>query len=133
MIEAIKKEIIVRSKNCNDEIETIYYGGGTPSLLKTKDLNDIFESIENNYRLSKNPEVTIEANPDDLTKSKLKSLSTTKINRISLGIQTLNDDALKFMKRVHSSKQSIESIENSLLFFKNLSIDLILSLIHICN
>ena len=125
MIEAIKKEIIIRSKNCNDEIETIYYGGGTPSLLKTKDLNDIFESIENNYRLSKNLEVTIEANPDDLTKSKLKSLSTTKINRISLGIQTLDDDALKFMKRVHSSKQSIESIENSLVFFKNLSIDLI--------
>ena len=125
MIEAIKKEIIVRSKNCNDEIETIYYGGGTPSLLKIKDINDIFESIENNYRLSKNPEVTIEANPDDLTKSKLKSLSTTKINRISLGIQTLDDDALKFMKRVHSSKQSIESIENSLVFFKNLSIDLI--------
>mgnify|MGYP005677640381 FL=1 len=112
MIEAIKKEIIVRSKKCNDEIETIYYGGGTPSLLKTKDINDIYESIENNYRLSKNPEVTIEANPDDLTKSKVKSLSTTKINRISLGIQTLNDDALKFMKRVHSSKQSIESIEN---------------------
>ena len=89
MIEAIKKEIIIRSKNCNDEIETIYYGGGTPSLLKTKDLNDIFESIENNYRLSKNPEVTIEANPDDLTKSKLKSLSNTKINRISLGLSLI--------------------------------------------
>ena len=73
MIEAIKKEIIVRSKNCNDEIETIYYGGGTPSLLKIKDINDIFESIENNYRLSKNPEVTIEANPDDLNKQKLCS------------------------------------------------------------
>ena len=55
----------------------------------------------------------------------MKSLSRTKINRISLGIQTLNDDALKLMKRVHSSKQSIESIENSLLFFNNLSIDLI--------
>tara|TARA_B100000886_G_scaffold80516_1_gene52378 strand:+ start:13831 stop:14961 length:1131 start_codon:yes stop_codon:yes gene_type:complete len=125
MIEAIKKEIILRSKNYNDEIETIYYGGGTPSLLKIEDITEINESIENNYSLSKNIEVTIEANPDDLTKSKLKSLSTTKINRISLGIQTLNDDALKFMKRVHSSKQSIESIENSLLFFKNLSIDLI--------
>ena len=125
MIEAIKKEIILRSKNYNDEIETIYYGGGTPSLLKIDDITDINESIEKNYSLSKNLEVTIEANPDDLTKSKLKSLSTTKINRISLGIQTLNDDALKFMKRVHSSKQSIESIENSLLFFKNLSIDLI--------
>lgn len=125
MIEAIKKEINLRSKNYNDEIETIYFGGGTPSLLKIKDINDIFQSIENNYRLSKNLEITIEANPDDLTKSKIKSLSRTKINRISLGIQTLNDDALKFMKRVHSSKQSIESIENSLLFFKNLSIDLI--------
>ena len=125
MIKAIKKEIIIRSKNYNDEIQTIYYGGGTPSLLKIKDINDIFKSIQNNYSLSKNLEVTIEANPDDLTKSKLKSLSRTKINRISLGIQTLNDDALKLMKRVHSSKQSIESIENSLLFFNNLSIDLI--------
>ena len=125
MIEAIKKEISLRSKNYNDEIETIYYGGGTPSLLKIEDITDIFESIEKNYSLSKNLEVTIEANPDDLTKSKLKSLSKTKINRISLGIQTLNDDALKLMKRVHSSKQSIESIENSLVFFKNLSIDLI--------
>jgi len=125
MIKAIKKEIIIRSKNYNDEIQTIYYGGGTPSLLKIKDINDIFKSIQNNYSLSKNLEVTIEANPDDLTKSKLKSLSRTRINRISLGIQTLNDDALKLMKRVHSSKQSIESIENSLLFFNNLSIDLI--------
>ena len=125
IIKAIKKEIIIRSKNYNDEIETIYFGGGTPSLLKIKDINDIFQSIENNYSLSKNLEVTIEANPDDLTKNKLKSLSRTKINRISLGIQTLNDDALKLMKRVHTSKQSIESIENSLLFFKNLSIDLI--------
>ena len=127
MIKAIKKEIIIRSKNYNDEIQTIYYGGGTPSLLKIKDINDIFKSIQNNYSLSKNLEVTIEANPDDLTKSKLKSLSRTKINRISLGIQTLNDDALKLMKRVHSSKQSIESIENSLLFqiglkFLNLSL-----------
>ncbi|MAQ60397.1 MAG: coproporphyrinogen III oxidase, partial [Flavobacteriaceae bacterium] len=90
MIEAIKKEIIIRSKNYNDEIETIYFGGGTPSLLKIEDISDIFQSIENNYILSKNLEATIEANPDDLTKSKIKSLSGTKINRISLGIQTLN-------------------------------------------
>ena len=72
-----------------------------------------------------NIEITIEANPDDFSKEKLKSLSKTKINRISLGVQTLNDDALKLMRRVHSSKQSIDSIENSLLFFKNISIDLI--------
>ena len=125
MINAIKKEIILRSKNYNDEIETIYFGGGTPSLLKIKDIDDIFLTIENNYNLSNNIEITIEANPDDFSKEKLKSLSKTKINRISLGVQTLNDDALKLMRRVHSSKQSIESIENSLLFFKNISIDLI--------
>tara|TARA_E500000178_G_scaffold349392_1_gene406228 strand:- start:1252 stop:2289 length:1038 start_codon:yes stop_codon:yes gene_type:complete len=125
MVNAIKKEIILRSKNYNEEIETIYYGGGTPSLLKIKDIEDIFLAIENNYNLSNNLEITIEVNPDDLSKEKLKSLSKTKINRISLGIQTLNDNSLKLMKRVHSSKQSIESIENSLLFFKNISIDLI--------
>ena len=90
MIKAIKKEIIFRSKNYNDEIQTIYYGGGTPSLLKIKDINDIFKSIQNNYSLSKNLEVTIEANPDDLTKSKLKSLSRTKINRISLGLSLIH-------------------------------------------
>ena len=125
MINAIKKEIILRSKNYNDEIETIYFGGGTPSLLKIKDIDDIFLTIENNYNLCNNTEITIEANPDDFSKEKLKSLSKTKINRISLGVQTLNDDALKLMRRVHSSKQSIDSIENSLLFFKNISIDLI--------
>lgn len=125
MITAIKKEIILRSESCDEEIETIYYGGGTPSLLKSKDIDGIFHAIEKNYKLSKNLEVTIEANPDDLTKNKLKSISKTRINRISLGIQTLNDDSLKFMRRVHSSKQSLESIENSLLFFENLSIDLI--------
>ncbi|MDC3109758.1 radical SAM family heme chaperone HemW [Flavobacteriales bacterium] len=125
MINAIKKEVILRSKNYNDEIETIYFGGGTPSLLKIKDIDDIFLTIENNYNLSNNIEITIEANPDDFSKEKLKSLSKTKINRISLGVQTLNDDALKLMRRVHSSKQSIDSIENSLLFFKNISIDLI--------
>ena len=125
MINAIKKEIILRSKNYTDEIETIYFGGGTPSLLKIKDIDDIFLTIENNYNLSNNIEITIEANPDDFSKEKLKSLSKTKINRISLGVQTLNDDALKLMRRVHSSKQSIDSIENSLLFFKNISIDLI--------
>ncbi len=116
MINAIKKEIILRSKNYNDEIETIYFGGGTPSLLKTKDVDDIFITIENNYNLSNNIEITIEANPDDFSKEKLKSLSKTKINRISLGVQTLNDNALKLMRRVHSSKQSIDSIENSLFF-----------------
>ena len=82
MVNAIKKEIILRSKNYNDEIETIYYGGGTPSLLKIKDIEDIFLAIENNYNLSNNLEITIEANPDDLSKEKLKSLSKTKINRI---------------------------------------------------
>ena len=110
MINAIKKEIILRSKNYNDEIETIYFGGGTPSLLKIKDIDDIFLTIENSYNLCSNIEITIEANPDDFSKEKLKSLSKTKINRISLGVQTLNDDALKLMRRVHSSKQSIDLI-----------------------
>ncbi len=126
MVEFISKELEIRNKEISEPIETIYFGGGTPSLLDLNELDAIFETIYRKYSVIENPEITLEANPDDLTSSKLKELKTTPVNRFSIGIQSFFDVDLKFMNRVHNADEAIRSIQTARdLGFKNITIDLI--------
>ena len=125
MIKAINKEIYQKAILNSDKVSTIYFGGGTPSILDVEEINLIIENIYKNFNVRKNIEITIEANPDDLSKRKLNDLSKTKINRISIGVQSFIDKELKIMNRVHDSKKAIKSIEMAKKYFNNISVDLL--------
>jgi oxygen-independent coproporphyrinogen-3 oxidase len=130
LIQNICQEL-VEQKNFflnNEIIKTIYLGGGTPSLLNNKDLNQIFETIKNNFTLDLE-EVTLEANPDDLSIKKISELKQFPINRLSIGVQSFFDKDLLFINRRHTAQQAIHAIkrcqDNG---FENVSIDLIYGL-----
>ena len=89
------KEIEIKSIGYEDLIETIYFGGGTPSLLSIIEIDSLIKAVIDNFKISKKLEITLEANPDDLNTSKLKELSNSLINRLSIGIQSFNDQDLK--------------------------------------
>ena len=125
IISSMIKEIEIKSNGYEDLIETIYFGGGTPSLLSIIEIDSLIKAVIDNFKISKKPEITLEANPDDLNTSKLKELSNSLINRLSIGIQSFNDQDLKLMNRSHNSFDSINWIDNSLKYFDNISIDLI--------
>ncbi len=130
LIEAIAHELSLQKDYLQGEpIQTIYFGGGTPSLLTKKDLEVILHSVYKNYSISESPEVTLEANPDDLNEEKIVALKEVGINRISLGVQSFDNTILKFLNRAHTGEDALASIE---LLRKhginNLSIDLIHSI-----
>ncbi len=109
-----------------DGIQTIYLGGGTPSVLGASELMQLFEGLYKHYPLGQVKEVTLEANPDDLDTRKLAALKDTPINRLSIGIQSFHQPDLTFMNRLHSPAQAVECIHNALdAGFKNLNVDLI--------
>ncbi|MDP4203244.1 MAG: radical SAM family heme chaperone HemW [Bacteroidota bacterium] len=112
----------------NDPLETIYFGGGTPSLLSTGHLSAIFESIQNHWDTSNCKEITLEANPDDLSEEKLKELSELPINRLSIGIQSFNDNELKLLRRRHTAQQAVDAVKRAQKYFSNISIDLMYGL-----
>jgi len=127
----LKAEINLQKNYLENEIiETIYFGGGTPSLLSINDINDIIREIYNTFEVVENPEITLEANPDDLSDIFIHNLKNfTKINRLSVGIQSFYDDDLKLMNRRHTSNQAIESIASAKkVGFDNISVDLIYGL-----
>lgn len=127
VVESMMSEIQSRASELeNVTIETIYFGGGTPSLLSTDELKKILELIHKNFHLTNQPEITLEANPDDLTTQKIKELRTTEINRLSIGVQSFHDDDLNYMNRIHNSQQADYSIKLSQdNGFENITIDLI--------
>ena len=126
MVEMIGKELLLRKNEIRKPVETIYFGGGTPSLLGLEDLNSIFEKIYSNYSVIENPEITLEANPDDLTFTKLKALKSTPVNRLSIGIQSFFDEDLRLMNRVHSASEAEKSVKLAQdSGFENITIDLI--------
>ena len=127
MIASLEKEIILRKNYLhNEDVETIYFGGGTPSLIETSFINRLMKVIRKEYNVSTDAEVTVEANPDDLTIEKCEQLYSAGVNRLSIGIQSFSDADLKFMNRAHNSKQALTSVKNARLAgFKNISIDLI--------
>ncbi len=127
MIDCLEKEIILRKNYLQEDvIETIYFGGGTPSLIETSFINRLMNMIRKEYNVSTDAEITVEANPDDLSKEKCEELFGAGVNRLSIGIQSFSDADLKFMNRAHNSKQAISSVKNARMAgFKNISIDLI--------
>lgn len=126
LIKALAKELILRKGELrNQTIETIYFGGGTPSLLTIDELRFLIDSIYLNYSVSDNPEITLEANPDDLSKQKLNDLTTTRINRLSIGIQSFFEDDLQSMNRAHSFQEAKQCLEEATKHFSNITIDLI--------
>nr|WP_298929815.1 radical SAM family heme chaperone HemW [uncultured Allomuricauda sp.] len=126
MLLAIKKEIELRKDEFeNHKVETIYFGGGTPSVLTTAEIEILVKTVQENYKVVENPEVTLEANPDDLTDDKIIELSNSPINRLSIGIQSFFDEDLKLMNRAHSSDEAVNSLSMATQYFDNISIDLI--------
>jgi oxygen-independent coproporphyrinogen-3 oxidase len=122
------KEIRLR-KNNELILETVYVGGGSPSLLKTGQLHSILESVTQNFQLTANAEITMEANPEDITKEKLKAIHSLGINRLSIGVQSFQERDLRCLKRTHSAAQAILAMEMALdAGFTNFSIDLIIGL-----
>ncbi len=131
LVSALIKEIKLRQNYLtNKNIESIYFGGGTPSLLTVEEINQIIITIEKYYIFDKsNIEITLEANPDDLSYTKLLELKKAGINRLSIGIQSFDDKDLLLMNRSHTSKQAIDSILNAQkIGITNINIDLIFAL-----
>ncbi|WP_341200148.1 radical SAM family heme chaperone HemW [Croceibacter atlanticus] len=125
LVNALKTELSLRKVELTNTVECIYFGGGTPSLLSAEELNSLIETVYTNYNVSETPEITLEANPDDLTKDKITELGKSKINRLSIGIQSFFEDDLKLMNRAHNAKEALQCIEFSKTEFDNISIDLI--------
>ncbi len=126
MVLALAKEIEMRKSEFQDQIvETIYFGGGTPSILEISDLKFLIDSVYKNYKVVENPEITVEANPDDLTENRIIELSKNKVNRLSIGIQSFFEDDLKLMNRAHNVEEAKKCLEIATHYFDNISIDLI--------
>ena len=123
--DAMKKELILREKEISLPIESIYFGGGSPSLLRPKEIKDLIQLIKFHFKLKEHFEVTVEVNPDDVTSAYLSGLKKAGINRLSLGIQSFNDKDLLLMNRAHNSTQSLNALELISKTFTNYSLDLI--------
>lgn len=126
----LSKELTLRHNYLNNSVvETIYFGGGTPSLLTEGHFERIFNTVYSVFSISDRPEITLEANPDDMSEEYVRMLANFPFNRVSLGVQSFNDADLRFLKRRHNAKQAIEAIErcrNANLL--NISIDLMYGL-----
>ena len=127
LLSAIKDEISDKTDYLGGEaVETIYFGGGTPSLLNAKEIEGILNALHKTFNISSSPEITLEANPDDLDNEKIKELKSAGINRLSIGIQSFNNTDLAFLNRAHNAAQAISCLENAKANGINLlSIDLI--------
>jgi oxygen-independent coproporphyrinogen-3 oxidase len=124
-IEAVCRELILRkSEYASDEIQSIYFGGGTPTVLDVTELNTILKTVYKNYKVSETAEITLEANPDDLDLEKIKQLSNTKINRLSIGIQSFHESELSAMNRAHDAEDAKKCLELATAYFDNITIDL---------
>lgn len=127
LLNAMLRELELRRDYLGDVvIQTLYLGGGTPSLLEAAELGRLFEHIYRLYRVAPDAEVTLEANPDDLTEGKIAALRQTPVNRLSIGIQSFSDADLQFMNRAHNSGEAQRCVEMALKAgFHDLSLDLI--------
>ena len=141
MVLALAKEIEMRKNellDCarsdkNEIIETIYFGGGTPSRLTIEDLIFLINEVYKNYNVTLNPEITLEANPDDLSEEYLIELKKIGINRLSIGIQSFFEDDLQLMNRAHNSAEAKKCLEIATQHFDNITIDLIYGIPNMSN
>lgn len=127
MLSAIKKEIQLRHNELeNKTLKSLYFGGGTPSVLSVDEIKSLIDEIQKYFSFDNNIEITLESNPDDLNKNFLKELSQTEINRLSIGTQSFFDEDLKLMNRAHNASEAESSIKRAQDFgLENISIDLI--------
>ena len=130
MVLALAKELQLRKDEFQYDaefpcIETIYFGGGTPSVLNVEDIKLLIDTVRQNYPVSQNPEITLEANPDDLSEENLSAFAAIGINRLSIGIQSFFEEDLKLMHRAHDSVQAKKCLELATRYFDNISLDLI--------
>ena len=130
MVLALAKELQLRKDEFQYDaefpcIETIYFGGGTPSVLTVKEIQLLIDTVRQNYPVSQNPEITLEANPDDLSEENLSAFAAIGINRLSIGIQSFFEEDLKLMHRAHDSVQAKKCLELATRYFDNISLDLI--------
>ena len=125
LLAAICSEIELRKSEISVPIKTIYFGGGTPSLLNKEEIDLLIGEVYKNFEVEENIEVTLEANPDDLTKGKLYQLSKTKINRLSIGVQSFFEEDLTLMNRAHNALEAKECLTMATQYFDNISVDLI--------
>jgi oxygen-independent coproporphyrinogen-3 oxidase len=126
LTEAICKEITLKKDRLKETIGSIYFGGGTPSVLPVKNLNQIFDTINSCFSVSSDAEITLEANPDDLDKQKLAAFKTLPINRFSIGVQSFFNEDLIWMNRAHNANEAEDCIKRAQdIGFENLSVDLI--------
>lgn len=127
MVQAIKKELYLQKDYVgHDTIHTIYFGGGTPSMLTIEELQALLDAVYENFPVESKPEITLEANPDDLNQERLKNIQAAGINRLSIGIQSFYESHLQYLNRVHSAKEAIACIKTAQdIGFNNITIDLI--------
>lgn len=126
MVQALVKEMQMRKSEFENEIvETIYFGGGTPSVLSDEELAFLIDAVYANFKVAENSEITLEANPDDLSDERIVELAGSRINRLSIGIQSFFENDLKMMNRAHNAEEAKKSLETATRYFDNISIDLI--------
>lgn len=127
MVNSIVQEITLQKDYLAQEpVHTIYFGGGTPSLLKEQELTALLLHLRATFAVAADAEITLEANPDDLTAEKLVQLKATGINRLSIGVQSFHEEDLTWMNRAHNSRQALDCIKQAQdLGFQNITIDLI--------
>ena len=125
MVNAIRQEIRLRKQDAKLPVETIYFGGGTPSLLITQQLRVLLGEVYNQFEVIDNPEITLEANPDDLSSAYILAVQNLGVNRLSIGVQSFLDDELTLMNRAHNASQALSSVERAKKVFDNVSIDLL--------
>ena len=126
LVKALVKEIELRKAEFNNtKVQTIYFGGGTPSLLTNEELQLLIDSVYKNYEVIEHPEITLEANPDDLSKDRIVELSQSPINRLSIGVQSFFEADLKLMNRAHNAEEAKACIEEAIKHFDNITLDLI--------
>ena len=126
LIDCIVKEIETKKELLKKPVSSIYFGGGTPSLLKKSELSSIMDALNRNFSITQNVEITFECNPDDISKAKLSDLKNAGINRLSIGIQSFFEEDLKLFNRAHNANQAKESILISQdVGFENITVDLI--------
>jgi len=125
MVQALVRELELRKEEISEAVETLYFGGGTPSLLEKGELEALIGAVQEHYSLAPDPEITLEANPDDLSADTLRALADSPVNRLSIGVQSFFDQDLKLMNRAHNAGQAMASLEGASRYFDNISIDLI--------
>ncbi len=134
LIAAIVKEIEIQKNYLgNEPIGTIYFGGGTPSLLSEIEIHSILKSIQNNFKVNVDAEISFEVNPDDISATKLNEWKNAGINRLSIGVQSFFEEDLQWMNRAHTMQQAFDNLKLATQFYENITADLIYGTPHLTN